>query len=150
MSMYSRGGATGGIAGVLVVAALIGARIYSRIQRHERQSQPVVLVDDSTKVPETLEADSLAHAHELMDLAPNAERVGQYLHWAVRTHHQQAWAKTSEAFVGATATGYRDALFDLMLERAAKDGRTEEATALEKVKAASKAAGESWWDVKKK
>lgn len=147
MSMYARGG---GVAGGLVVVVLIGVRFYLRMERYERRSQPTVIVDDSTKIPETLESDSLTHAHELMDKAPNADRVGQYLHWGVRTYHDAAWKKTSEAFVGATSTGYRDALFDLMVERATKDGRTEELQSLQKVKVASVAAGESWWDVKLK
>lgn len=136
------GGILGGILAIIGVVVVIGAKVYRAEMRAERREK-------SSERAATLESECFDHAHEMMDRAPDVARVGEYLHWGVRTFHDQAWIKAGEGMGGATGPAYRDALLDLIYAAAAKEGRESEVRSLEKIKLYSRVAGEKWWEIKK-
>ncbi len=137
----SAGSVVGGIFAILGVIVIIGLKVYRSELRAER-------ADKADQKLVAAEAECLEHAHALMDKAPGVERIGEYLHWGVRTYHAEAWEKSTGTFVGANSSAYRDAIIDLIVARASQDGREEAIRALEKLKLKSRVAGEQWWEIK--
>lgn len=133
------GKAIGGFVGLLVVGGLIAAKTYFRYERVKARDQAQI-ERETTRPPEFL-----AHAHELMDQAPDARTIGPWLHAAVESNHQAALDES-----GLLSTNYRDAIIRLVFEQGQKEGREDVMRSMEKLKTHAVLAGEEWWKLKRK
>jgi hypothetical protein len=131
-----------GIVGGIFTLAVVAGVIYLKFQRAEaraerrEQREIAALVDMSGWKP---------HALDMMKQAPDQKTAGEYLAWGVETYHEDA---TEDAGSGPE---YRDALVDLIYERARQDGREDVTRSLDKVKTMARLAKpETWWEIKKK
>lgn len=131
--------AVGGLVGILIVGGLVGARAYFRWERMKARDQ-AQMERETTRPPEFL-----AHAHELMDQAPDAKTIGPWLHAAVETNHQAALDES-----GLLSTKYRDAIIRLVFEQGQKEGREDVMRSMEKLRTHAVFAGEEWWKLNRK
>ncbi|CAG1007903.1 hypothetical protein PHYC_03493 [Phycisphaerales bacterium] len=131
--------AMGGFVAVLVVGGLLAAKVYYRYERVKQRDQRQ-FERETTRPPEFL-----AHAHELMDQAPDAKTIGPWLHTAVEENHDAALEKAN-----LSSTGYRDAIIQLVFDKGQREGREDVMRSMEKVKTYAILAGEEWWKLKRK
>lgn len=131
-------GVLGGIVGLAVVAGIIYLKFERSERRAERREQRQVAAAAD-------EAEWKPHALEMMTQAPDVKTAGEYLAWGVEAYHEDAAADAS------SGPEYRDALIDLIYERAKQDGREDVTRSLDKVKTMAKLAKpETWWQIKRK
>jgi hypothetical protein len=134
-SPKSGGSVAGGLFALIAVAAIIGLRVYRVQQREARMEQREAEV-------QALAAESLKHAHQLADKAPEASAI-PLIHTAIDKHHDEAWDEGD-----GSETLYRDALLRMVAEDGAKSGREDVSRSVAKLLQKSRLAGESWWVIK--
>lgn len=137
----------GGGAAILVIA--VGFFAVKQYFRHEARSDRRSTPSREVERVEVVGADCLAQAHALVDQSPNFVDVGPYLHSAIATHHAEVYQKCERLIANGT-TPYRDAMLDALAQTAKKDGRKDALSAIDKLRAASKSAGEEWWKLKRR
>jgi hypothetical protein len=134
-SSKSGGSVVGGLFALVAVIAIIGLRIYRAEQREARMEQREAEM-------EALADESLQHAHQLADKAPEASAI-PLIHTAIDKHHEQAWDEGD-----GSETLYRDALLRMVGDEGAKSGREDVSRCAAKLLQKSRLAGGTWWVIK--
>lgn len=131
-------GVAGGLMTLLLIGGVITLKVMRAQDRAERRAQR-----EAAHVAD--KAQWKPHALEMMQQAPDAKGVGDYLAWGVEAYHDEV---VDEASSGPE---YRDMLIDAIFERARQDGREDVTRSLEKVRTAAMLAdAETWWELRKK